>query len=175
MNRVTTLATACLVVLCLACLHPVALGQEMKTTIGPSNIELHNGAELLKRGEAKRGLELTLEGLEHAATSREKVAGLSNACAANVMLGRYTEAVSWCHQALEIRERNWRALVNRSHAYIKLGRFDRAEADLIAAEEIAPSARSVKLVRSMYLDATDPVAPLVVIDDRRQGDDDDPQ
>ena len=78
-------------------------------------------------------------------------------------------------QALEIREQNWRALVNRSHAYIKLGRFERAEADLLAAEEIAPSARSVKLVRSMYLDATDPVAPLVVIDDRRQGSDDQPE
>jgi Flp pilus assembly protein TadD len=154
--------------------HAVAFGQEMKTTIGPSNIELHNGAELLRRGEAKRGLELTLEGLEHATTTREKVVGLSNACAGNVMLGRYTEAVSWCHQALEIKEGNWRALVNRSHAYLKLGRFEQAEADLVAAEEIAPSARSVKLVRSMYLDATDPVAPLVVIDDRRQGGDDEP-
>lgn len=172
MNTVTTTATTCLVVLWLACLHPVAHGQEMKMTIGPSNIKLHNGAELLRRGEAKRGLELTLEGLEHAASSRERVVGMSNACAANVMLGRYTEAVSWCHQALELREQNWRALINRSHAYLKLGRFDRAEADLVAAEELAPGARSVKLVRSMYLDATDPVAPLVVIDDRRQGEDD---
>lgn len=174
MNKATTLASACLVVFWLACAHPVAFGQEMKMVIGPSNIKLHNGAELLKRGEAKRGLELTLEGLEQAATTRERVVGLSNACAANVMLGRYTEAVSWCHQALEIRERHWRALINRSHAYLKLGRFDRAEADLLAAEEIAPGARSVKLVRSMYLDATDPVAPLVVIDDRRQGSDDQP-
>ncbi len=175
MNKVTTLATVCLVVLCLAFLHPVASGQEMKMVIGPSNIKLHNGAELLKRGEAKRGLELTLEGLEQAASSRERVVGMSNACAANVMLGHYTEAVSWCHQALELREKNWRALINRSHAYLKLGRFDKAEADLIAAEELAPGSRSVKLVRSMYLDATDPVAPLVVIDDRRQGDDDVPE
>lgn len=175
MNRVTTTATMCLVVVLLACFQPAAVGQEMKMVIGPGNIKLHNGAELLKRGEAKRGLELTLEGLETAATPRERVVGMSNACAANVMLGRYTEAVSWCHQALEIRENNWRALVNRSHAYLKLGRFDRAEADLLAAEEIAPSARSVKLVRSMYLDATDPVAPLVVIDDRRQGENDGPK
>ena len=114
MNKVTTLATVCLVVLCLAFLHPVAFGQEMKMVIGPSNIKLHNGAELLKRGEAKRGLELTLEGLEQAASSRERVVGMSNACAANVMLGRYTEAVSWCHQALELREKNWRCSYNTS-------------------------------------------------------------
>jgi Flp pilus assembly protein TadD len=175
MNKVTTLAITGLVVLCLACLHPVALGQEMKMVIGPSNIKLHNGSELLKRGEAKRGLELTLEGLADAATPRERVVGMSNACAANVMLGRYKEAVSWCDQALEIRDNNWRALVNRSHAYLRLGQLEKAEADLLAAEELAPGSRSVKLVRSMYLDVTDPVAPHVVIDDRRQGSNDEPK
>ena len=172
MNRVTTLATVCLVVLLLACLPPPAHGQ-IKTVIGPRNGDLHNGSELLRRGEAERGLELTLAGLESAATTHEKVVGMSNACAANVMLGRYARAVSWCDQALELKDRNWRALVNRSHAYLRLGKFEQAEADLELAEEIAPGARSVKLVRSMYLDATDPVAPLVVIDDRRQGSDED--
>ena len=175
MNKVTTLAAACLVVLWLACMHPVAFGQEMKMVIGPSNVDLHAGAELLKEGEAERGLERTLKGLETAASPREKVVGLSNACAACVMLGRYEEAVSWCDEALEIRRRNWRALINRSHAYLRLGKFEQAEADLAAAEEIAPGARSVKLVRSMYLDATDPVVPLVVIDDRRQKNDEDPK
>ena len=175
MNRVTTLAARCLVVLWLACMHPVALGQEMKMVIGPSNIDLHAGAELLKAGEAERGLERTLEGLKTAATTRERVVGLANACAACVMLGRYEEAVSWCDQALEIRSENWRALVNLSHAYLRLGQFEQADADLVAAEEIAAGARSVKLVRSMYLDATDPVVPLVVIDDRRQKSNEDPQ
>lgn len=175
MNKVTTVAATCLVVLWLAGMQTVALGQEMKMVVGPSNIDLHNGAELLKRGDAERGLELTLEGLETAATSRERVVGMSNACAACVMLGRYKQAVSWCDQALDIRSRNWRALINRSHAYLRLGQFEQAEADLVAAEEIAPGARSVKLVRSMYLDATDPVVPLVVIDDRRQQSDEDPQ
>ena len=175
MNRVTTLATACLVVLWLAWAPPVALGQQMKTVIGPNNLDLKAGAELLKGGEAEKGLERTLIGLEYAATPHEKVVGMSNACAANVMLGRYEEAVSWCDQALEIRNRNWRALVNRSHAYLRLGQLERAEADLAVAEEIAPNARSVKLVRSMYLDVTDPVAPHVVIDDRRQGSDDEPK
>jgi tetratricopeptide (TPR) repeat protein len=98
---------------------------------------------------------------------------MSNVCAAHVMLGNYEEALPWCDQALDIHGRNWRALVNRSLAYLKLGRLEEAEADLMLAEEIAPGARSVKLVRSIYLDITDPVAPHVIIDDRRQQPDDD--
>lgn len=149
-----------------------ALGQEHKTVIGPSNMDLHAGAELLKQGKAAEGLQRTLQGLETATSAREKVAGMSNVCAAHVMLGNYEDALPWCNQALEIRGRNWRALVNRSLAYLKLGRLEEAEADLVLAEEIAPGARSVKLVRSIYLDVTDPVAPHVIIDDRRQAADD---
>ena len=173
MNTVTTLATACLVVLSLVCMQPAAHGQDNKTVIGPSNMDLHAGAELLKDGEAAEGLRRTLKGLEYSATPREKVAGMSNACAAYVMLDRYEEALPWCDQALEINTRHWRALVNRSLAYLKLGRLEEAEADLVLAEDVAPGARSVKLVRSIYLDVTDPVAPHVIIDDRRQADDDD--
>ena len=175
MNRVTTPATACLVVLCLACLQPAALGQDNKTVIGPSNMDLHAGAELLKDGEAAEGLERTLKGLEYASTPREKVAGMSNVCAAYVMLSRYEEALPWCDQALEISSRHWRALVNRSVAYLRLGRLEEADADLIKAEEAAPGARSVKMARSLYLDVTDPVTPHVVIDDRRQTGDDEPE
>jgi Flp pilus assembly protein TadD len=143
--------------------------------LGPHNRDLYEGAELLREGEAEEGLERTLRGLGYATSTRDKVAGMSNACAAYVMLDRYEEAVSWCDQALELRSENWRALINRSHAYVRLGRFEKAEADLEAAEELAPGARSVKLVRAMYLDATDPVAPQVIIDDRRQGSDEEPE
>ena len=168
MNTAMTIAATGLVVVCLALTPPVAFAQESKTVIGPSNMDLHAGAELLKEGQAAAGLERTLKGLEYATTPREKVAGMSNACAAHVMLGRYEDALPWCDQALEIRDRNWRALVNRSLAYLKLGRIEEAEADLILAEEEAPGARSVKHARSIYLDVTDPVAPHVIIDDRRQ-------
>jgi tetratricopeptide (TPR) repeat protein len=175
MNRDTTLATACLVVFWLVSLPSPAQGQGVMTFLGPSNRDLYEGSLLLKDGEAEEGLKRTLRGLEYATTIRDKVAGMSNACAAYVMLKRYEEAVPWCDQALELRSENWRALVNRSHAYIRLGQFEKAEADLEAAEKSAPGARSVKLVRSMYLDATDPVAPAVIIDDRRQGNDDEPE
>ena len=176
MNRVTTLATACLVVLWMASLqsHAQEQGAMSMSFLGPHNRDLYAGAELLKEGEAEEGLQRTLKGLEYATSIRDKVAGMSNACAAYVMLGRHQEAVHWCDQALELRSDNWRARINRSHAYVKLGQFERAKADLEAAEEVAPGARSVKLVRSMYLDATDPVAPQVTIDDRRQATDDEP-
>ena len=105
MNKVTTPATTCLVVLWLACLQSTAQGQEFKTVIGPSNEDLHAGAELLKEGEAEEGLKRTLEGLEYAISNREKVAGMSNACAAHVMMSQYEEALPWCDQALEINRR----------------------------------------------------------------------
>ena len=150
-----------------------AAAQESKTVLGPRNIDLAAGAELLKAGEAEKGLERTLEGLKHAASVRERVAGNSNACAGYVMLDQPENALPYCDEALEIRERHWRARVNRAHAYLKLARFSDADADLTVAEDVAPGSRSVKLVRAMYLDATDPVAPHVVVDDRRQVPDED--
>jgi hypothetical protein len=53
-------------------------------------------------------------------------------------------------------------------AYVKLERYEEAEQDLQKAEALVDNARTVKIVRSMLLDATDPVAPEIVIDDRRQ-------
>lgn len=162
-------------VVCLMLATVAAYGQESKSVIGPSNIDLHHGAELLKAGEAQEGLERTLRGLEYAANPREKVAGLSNACAAYLMLEQPGEALSWCNRALELQDRHWRALTNRALAYLELGRFEESDADISLAEELAPGARTVKLVRSMLLDATDPVTPHIVVDDRRQPADDDPQ
>ena len=149
-----------------------ASGQENATIIGPSNIDLAMGAELLKDGETEKGIERTLKGLGYASNARERTAGNNNACAGYVMLDQPEEALPYCNAALEIHERHWRALNNRALAYIKLGRFEEADIDLTQAEDIAPSARSVKLTRSMLLDATDPVAPHVIVDDRRQAPDD---
>ena len=156
----------------LVCAAP-ASAQEFKTVIGPGNLDLADGAELLQAGRAEEGLQRTLRGLKYATSRRERVAGNSNACAGYVMLGKPEEALPYCDAALEITDRHWRALMNRALAYLKLGQFERSALDLELAEEIAPSARSVKLVRAMFLDATDPVAPQVVVDDRRQGPDDD--
>ncbi len=175
MNVERTARVASLAVVCLLLATATARGQEFKTVIGPSNIDLHEGAMLLKAGEAREGLDRTLKGLERAANPREKVAGLSNACAGYVMLEQPAEALTWCNRALELQDRHWRALTNRALAYLQLERFEECEADISLAEELAPGARTVKLVRSMLLDATDPVTPHIVVDDRRQPADDDPQ
>ena len=47
-------------------------------------------------------------------------------------------------------------------------RFDEAEADLQSGEALAPNSRTLRAVRAMLLDAIEPVAPNIVIDDRRQ-------
>jgi hypothetical protein len=48
-----------------------------------------------------------------------------------------------------------------------MSRFDEAGRDIARAEAISPNARSVRTVKSMWLDATDPVRPSITNDDRR--------
>lgn len=172
MQHESTLGLKFLAVVCLLLVPIVTLCQESRTVLGPSNIDLYEGAQLLKEGEAEEGLRRTLQGLEYAETPREKVSGMSNACAGYLMLDKPDEAIPWCNQALEIQERYWRALTNRAMAYLKLGLLDESDADISRAEEIAPGSRTVKRVRELLLDTTDPVEPHIIVDDRRQPADD---
>jgi tetratricopeptide (TPR) repeat protein len=162
-----------LVVVCLCFTPGLILAQDNKTVLGPTNPHLHDGAEALMAGDAEEGVRKTLEGLQYASSQRDRVSGMSNVCAGYVMLGEPEKALAYCDQALEINDQHWRARSNRAFAHIKLGNFEEAEQDLQVAEAIAPHSRNVKVIRSMLLDATDPVAPLVIIDDRRQAGDDD--
>ena len=61
---------------------------------------------------------------------------------------------------------------NRALVYLKLERFEEAEADIVRGQELAPSARTLKVVKGMLLDETNPVSPNIVIDDRREPTDD---
>jgi len=149
-----------------------AVAQESKTVIGPSNPDLHNGANALLDGDAEEGVRLTLRGLQHEPSGRNRVIAMSNLCAGYIMLEELNTALSYCDQVLEKNDRYWRAYSNRALAYVKLERYDKAEQDLQKAEQLASNARTVKIVRSMLLDATDPVAPHIVIDERRQPEDD---
>jgi tetratricopeptide (TPR) repeat protein len=174
MNKTTQrLWRAVVVCLCLVAGH--GLAQEGKTVIGPTNEDLAAGANALLAGDAEEGVRRTLLGLNYASSAKDRVAGMSNLCAGYALLKQPEEALRWCDEALEIRDTHWRALSNRALVLIQLGRFEEAERDLLKAEKIAPNARTVKTVRSMLLDETDPVAPTVVIDDRRQDADDDEQ
>ena len=147
-----------------------ANGQEdsqPRTVIGPSNIDLADGATALRTGNAEDGVRLTQSGLRSAANDRERVAGYSNLCAGLVMLERLDEALDACNQALIINDRHWRSYSNRALVYLKQKRYADAERDITDGEAINPNARTLKIVKAMLLDETDPVAPSITIDDRR--------
>lgn len=146
---------------------------QSQTLIGPRNPALYDGAQALLAGDIEEGIRLTRIGLAAAVGRRERQAGLSNLCAAYVLLERFDEALAWCNQALSEHDRNWRALSNRALVFVKTGRYDEARADLDRGQEISPGARSLREVRGMLLDATEPVEESIVIDDRRDSGDDD--
>jgi hypothetical protein len=128
-----------------------ANGQEdsqPRTVIGPSNIDLADGATALRTGNAEDGVRLTRSGLRSAANDRERVAGYSNLCVIN--------------------DRHWRSYSNRALVYLKQKRYADAERDIEDGEAINPNSRTLKIVKAMLLDETDPVAPSITIDDRRQ-------
>jgi tetratricopeptide (TPR) repeat protein len=98
---------------------------------------------------------------------KDRLIGMSNLCAGYFMLGEMEEALNYCNQALELDDSHWRALSNRALIYVELKRYDEAGQDLQRGLEIAPNARTLKIISGMLLDATDPVAPTIIIDDRR--------
>ena len=144
---------------------------DSRTVLGPRNPELNEGAQELLDGNIEEGIRLTRIGLDAAMGSRERQAGLSNLCAGYVLLEEYDTALEFCNLAISENENNWRALSNRALTYVYTGRYDEALADLERGEEIAPYARSLKEVRGILLDETEPVVPNIIIDDRRRTDD----
>ncbi len=149
-------------------LFAAAAASESKTVIGPTNPALAQGSEALLMGDAEEGVRLTHLGLKAAANRRERLAGYSNLCAGYAMLGQYEKGLTYCNNALEINARHWRTLNNRALIYVKLKRYDEAEADIEIAQELAPNSRTLKVVKAMLLDKTNPVSPNIVIDDRRR-------
>lgn len=156
--------------LVLTVLLAAAVASESKTVIGPSNPALAEGSEALLMGDAEEGVRLTHLGLSTASNRRERLAGLSNLCAGYAMLAEYEKGLAFCNEALDINARHWRTLNNRALIYVKLKRYAEAEADIAIAEELAPNSRTLKVVKAMLLDKTNPVSPNIVIDDRRRPD-----
>ncbi len=155
-------------VVCLCIVGLQVAAQESKTVIGPSNPELAQGAEALMAGDAEEGVRLTLAGLAHEGSRRDRLTGMSNLCAGYIMLEELDRALRYCDRVLAEDDRHWRTYSNRALAYVMLDRLEEAEQDLLRAEAIAPKARTVRIVRSMLRDKVDPVAPSIIIDDRRQ-------
>jgi len=152
---------------CLCLLVTSALAQSNKTIIGPSNLHLHDGANALKAGDVEEGIRLTIIGLQQSASARDRQAGKSNLCAGYLMLGQLDTALAYCNEVLSENDQHWHAYSNRALIYVKLERFAEAEEDLKKGEAISPNARTLKAVRGMLLNETDPVSPTIVIDDRR--------
>jgi tetratricopeptide (TPR) repeat protein len=156
--------------LVMACLAPTANPDgavETKPVIGPSNLALHDGAEALLAGDGKEGVRLTLQGLRQASSASQRETARSNLCAGYSMLEDYLVALAYCDEVLRDNVNNWRALSNRALIYIKLERYAEADADLLRGEAISPNARTLQAVRRLWLDATNPVSPIIIIDDRR--------
>jgi tetratricopeptide (TPR) repeat protein len=164
---ITLVGAACL---CLSSLSGNT--QDSMTVIGPTNPDLSLGATELLAGNGEEGVRLTLLGLQVATTRRDRLTGMSNLCAGYIMLEEMDEALSYCDRVIAENDRHWRAYNNRALAYVMLDRLEEAEQDLQKAEVIAPKAHTIKVVRSMLRDKTDPVAPSIVIDDRRNVEDD---
>jgi tetratricopeptide (TPR) repeat protein len=143
-------------------------GAVAKTVVGPDNADLADGAAALRVGDAEDGVRLTERGLLSANSRRERVAGYSNLCAGLAMLERLDEALQACNRALELDDRYWRSYSNRALVYLKQERYPEAERDISAGEQLNPHARTLKTLRAMYRDAVDPVAPSIIIDDRRE-------
>jgi tetratricopeptide (TPR) repeat protein len=171
-NRQSRLPIILIGAVCLCLSTPQVAAQQNKTVIGPSNPQLSEGADALLAGDGEEGVRLTLLGLAVESRRRDRIIGMSNLCAGYIMLEQLDEALSYCNRVLEENDRYWRAYSNRALVFIMLDRLEEAEQDLQKAEAIAPQARNVKIVRSMLRDKTDPVAPSIVIDDRRNPQDD---
>ena len=148
------------------------LAEENKTVMGPSNIYLYDGANALMAGDGDKGVRLTLRGLENAQGLREKRVAHSNLCAGFLLINEPDKALEHCNWVLERDPSHWRSYNNRALVYMRLERFDEAEADIRKGQELRPNSKKLKIVKGMYLDETQPVTPKVVVDDRRDKADD---
>lgn len=147
-----------------------ARSEENKLIIGPRNLDLHEGAQELLAGNAREGVELTLRGLQSAQGKQEKEAALSNLCAGYIMIDQLDTALEYCNMLLADNDRHWRGYNNRALIYVMRKEYDKAQKDLTMGQELNPNARTLKVVKSMLLDATHPVAPNIIIDDRKARD-----
>ena len=144
------------------------LASEPAFVIGDSNPGLAEGARQLIAGHDEKGIELTLLGLQAANGKREEAIALSNLCAGYTNLRDYETALKYCDILLTRNDKSWRAYNSKALIYIDTKQYDKAESALLKGEAINPLARSMKIARALFLDATQPVVPEIEIDDRQK-------
>ena len=144
----------------------VALADEPRWTIGASNSDLYEGARALLANRNEEGIRLTLSGLEAAADAKEEEIALSNLCAGYTNLGDYVTALKYCDILERRNDQLWRVHNSKALIFIFTKQYEKAERSLLKGEALNPNAQSIKIARALYMDATQPVAPVIELDDR---------
>jgi tetratricopeptide (TPR) repeat protein len=140
---------------------------EPRFVIGSANSDLAEGARALLGGRNEKGIELTLSGLKAANGKKEEEIALSNLCAGYTNLGNYEKALKYCDILLQRNDKMWRAYNSKALIFIYTKQYKKAEQELIKGEALNADAYTMKIARALYLDATNPVAPEIEIDDRK--------
>jgi tetratricopeptide (TPR) repeat protein len=161
LSRAAIVASCCLFI-------QTTYAEQNKTVFGASNLDIADGATEFLAGNAEEGVRLTLIGLNHAQGRTERVTGYSNLCAGYFMLDQLDIALTYCDKAIEENDEHWRALNNRALIYVTLKRYPEAEQDILRGQQLAPNSNTLKIVKSMLLDATYPVSPNIIMDERRR-------
>lgn len=143
-----------------------AAADQPMQSVGVANSGLTEGALALLRGRHEKGIELTLRGLEEANNKMEEEVALSNLCAGYTNMGEYAKALRYCDILLTRNDKAWRGYNSKALIYIFTKQYDKAEDALIKGEALNSGAHTMKIARGLYLDATQPVVPEIVIDDR---------
>lgn len=149
---------------------PFAWSGETVHAVGTSNVNISRGADALMAGRNEEGIRLTLRGLDEAISTKEKEVALSNLCAGYTNKGDFESALKYCDMVLEQNDQVWQAHNSKALIYIYTGQYEKAEESLRLGEAIEPDARTMKVARALYEEATNPVAPVIEIDDRQQRD-----
>jgi tetratricopeptide (TPR) repeat protein len=149
-------------------LASTCLASDQRIIVGDSNPNLAEGARQMIAGHDEKGIELTLLGLRVANGRREEEIALSNLCAGYTNLGDYETALKYCDILLIRNDKSWRAYNSKALIYVNTKQYDKAESALLKGEAINPDARSMKIARALFLDATQPVVPEIEVDDRQK-------
>jgi tetratricopeptide (TPR) repeat protein len=84
-----------------------------------------------------------------------------------LVLRQFGEALKFCELLLARNDKSWQGYNNRALIYIMTEQYEKAHQDLVRAEELNPGAYTLKIARSIYRDAVNPVEPVIEIDDRK--------
>ncbi|MEE8249901.1 MAG: tetratricopeptide repeat protein [Gammaproteobacteria bacterium] len=137
-----------------------------RTIIGAGNEFLSAGSFAIRTGQYDEGIRLTHLGLtRYQPNQSDRVAALSNLCAAHAAKGEPDIAIPFCDESISMSSRNWRAYNNRAYAYFLKGMLSEATFDLDSAAAIRPDARQVIQLRGMINEVG--LRPRVIVEDHQ--------